>query len=476
MTPLTRRQLLARGAAMGAAATGLAAGDGAALAAPGASMPTERLPWGMFRCQAWNDGTMFAFGSASASAAEVGEIMELVRTVREQTGDPVNPATADFDVLVGSWQALAARLERQARASLAAGHRVSARERFLRASSYRAQALFFILGTSHPEREQRAFTACEDDWLEAIALWDVPVMQSTVSVGGVTLPLYFFRPSADGAKRPTYIVCNGSDGQNADVLCEGVKAGLDRGYNVLLFEAPGQMSLLFNQKLCFTPNWAPTINALIDWLSARSDVDSSRIAATGISFLGMVLASAGAASPGLTAIILQPGAYSYPLLWGDQRTMGIVREVQDAPPGEKAGAAAQVNAGLLKAWKGLDALQRFQISKRSEIFTPEALTDARRGRAPQDYFGTLEAMLPFQYQDALAAITIPTYVCANQLDEFFGPQPRRAYGMLKSVPAQSKFLRSLNLASGAAFHDQPLGPQVSQEFIFDWLDTVLGVA
>jgi len=28
--------------------------------------------------------------------------------------------------------------------------------------------------------------------------------------------------------------------------------------------------------------------------------------------------------------------------------------------------------------------------------------------------------------------------------------------------------------TGTQFHDQPLGPQASQEFIFDWLDAVLG--
>ena len=43
------------------------------------------------------------------------------------------------------------------------------------------------------------------------------------------------------------------------------------------------------------------------------------------------------------------------------------------------------------------------------------------------------------------------------------------------VTKDQKYRRSLTMATGTQFHDQPLGPQASQEFIFGWLDTVLGV-
>ena len=35
----------------------------------------------------------------------------------------------------------------------------------------------------------------------------------------------------------------------------GVTGGLARGYNVVLFEGPGQMRLLFKRNVPFTPNW-----------------------------------------------------------------------------------------------------------------------------------------------------------------------------------------------------------------------------
>ena len=476
MNAFTRRQLLGRAAiaAGGVAAAGVA-GAGTAVGAPAPRRSTASpLPWTMFRCSAWNDETLFAFGSASSGAAEVGEVMELVRVVREKTGDPVNPTTADFDVLVGEWQRLAARLERRAAQSRAAGNLASARQQYLRASSYRARALFFILGTSRPGREQAAFQACEQDWLNGIALWDIPVVQAGIPYQGLSMPAYLFRPADDGRRRPTVIVCNGSDGQNVDVLCAGITAGLDRGYNVLTFEAPGQMSLLFNQQQPMQPDWAPIINAVTGWLGARSDVDSRRIAAVGISLLGMVIASAGAGSPGLSAMVLEPGAYSLPLVWGDKQSLEAVEETRDAPPAVQRKVAAEVNAGLATAWRYMTALERFTLSKRSELYTRNALLGARRGRPPSDYYGLIQAILAFQYQSTLPKVRIPTYVCDNQLDEFFGPQARKVPSMLTGLSANQKFLRTLTLATGTQFHDQPLGPQASQEFIFDWLGAVLG--
>jgi len=474
MTHFTRRQLLGR-AAIAAGATAAMGTTGAALgAAPGGSGPDLPDPWQMFRCASWNDSTLFTFGSAASGAAELGEVMQLVRVVRERTGDPVSPTRDDFTVLVHEWQRLAARLERRAAEAQAAGNLVSARQQWLRASTYQAQALFFVLGTSRPSRESAIFQSCEQDWLNGIALWDVPVVQAGIPYQGVTMPAYLFRPADDGRARPTVIICNGSDGQNVDLLAEGITAALDRGYNAITFEAPGQMSLLFVQQQPMQADWSGIIDAVVAWLSPRSDVDASRIAAVGISLLGMVLSSAAAGSTGLAAGVLEPGAYSLPQVWGDQQSLTAVRETANAPASVQRKVAAEVNAGMASAWKHMTALERFTLSKRSELYTPNALQCGRRGVPPSDYYGLGKAILAFQYQDDLPRIRIPMYICDNQLDEFFGPQARRIPGMLTGLNADQKFLRSLTVQTGTQFHDQPLGPQASQEFIFDWLDAVLG--
>jgi hypothetical protein len=45
--------------------------------------------------------------------------------------------------------------------------------------------------------------------------------------------------------------------------------------------------------------------------------------------------------------------------------------------------------------------------------------------------------------------------------------------MLEKLPASRKLLQKFTAQQGAALHDQPTGPQVAQEIIFDWLDDQL---
>jgi dienelactone hydrolase len=257
------------------------------------------------------------------------------------------------------------------------------------------------------------------------------------------------------------------------MVAQGLGAALARGYNALLFEGPGQMSLLFEQEIPFVPDWSQVLGPVVETLAARPDVDARRIAAVGISFLGMVLAGAAARIGGLAAVVLQPGAYSYPNTWGDKESMAAVRQVARAPERVRRAARREINAGIREAWPGLSAADRFNIHKRGEIFSRQALRDARAGRPPTDYFGLLSTMLAYTYGDALARISVPTLVTANQGDQFFGAQAPVAFRLLRALPPERKRLVRLTFAEGAGLHDQPVGPQVAQEIVFDWLDDVL---
>ena len=123
----------------------------------------------------------------------------------------------------------------------------------------------------------------------------------------------------------------------------------------------------------------------------------------------------------------------------------------------------------------MPAMDRWELSKRSELYTTNAIQCARQGRPPSNYYALVQAILQFQYQAMLPDVRIPMYVTLNQADEFFGPQAKKIPGMLTGLNQNQKFLRTLTYDTGTQFHDQPLGPNASQEFIFDWLNAVLGV-
>jgi pimeloyl-ACP methyl ester carboxylesterase len=426
-----------------------------------------------FNSSTFNQEGLFVLGAAGCNTSEVGEVLTTFDNINARTGNPTALAQSDFDAYVDEFVASGSRLASLAQAASATGMTATAKYQHLRASNYMTQALFFVLGTSQPGTEEQLFDLVNQHWQAALAATTPAVVQFSVQAQSYTIPVYFFRPDDSGAPRPTLIISDGSDGQNVETMQFGVVAGLQRGYNVAIFEGPGQMSLLFKEKIPFTPDWDQIVGPIIEALAGRPDVRSDRIGLIGLSFAGMLCARAAARTPGLAAVVLEPAAIQMAELWDDQKSIGFVREVQGAPAGIRTKVQGEINAGFIKTWPHLTPEEQFTIHKRSEIFTAQALEDARAGKPPSDYFGVLEAFLPFDYTDDYKAITIPTLLTANQGDPFFGTQPIQAFALLDNVPLADKKLIQFTSTEGAQLHDQPMAPQFAQEAIFGWLDPYL---
>jgi hypothetical protein len=458
--PLAARPLAARPLAAGTGTTGAGTGPLSAAGRPAVSP---------FRSQTFNDEGLFVLGAAGVGTADVGEVLTAFDAINARTGNPAHLDTRDFDAYVDVFEAGGQRLAALAQGSASAGQTVSARYQHLRASNFLTQALFFVLGTGQPGREEEFFNRVDQQWHAALAdMTPVPV-QFSVAAGPYTIPVYFFRPDDSGAARPTLIISDGSDGQNVETMQFGVVAGLERGYNVALFEGPGQMSLLFRDKLPFTPDWAQIIGPIASALAARSDVRSDRIGLIGVSFAGLLCAQAAARLPGLAAVVLEPAAVNMARIWGDPKNLAIVRQAQHDPPAVQAKIKREMNAGFIRDWPYIPIEDQFVIHKRSEIMTTQALEDARAGRPPSDYYGVVEAVLSFDVRADYREITIPTLVTANEGDTAFRAQPYEAYALLTKVPAADKKLVVFTSAEGAQRHDQPMAPQFAQEVIFGWL-------
>ncbi|MFM7509910.1 MAG: alpha/beta hydrolase family protein [Actinomycetota bacterium] len=126
----------------------------------------------------------------------------------------------------------------------------------------------------------------------AATLMDPPLEQVQIPYGGQTLPAWFVRAPGSG-RQPTVIRNNGSDGsdaQNVDLWAYGAQAAQERGYHSLILTGPGQGELLFVRQEPFRPDWEQVITPVVDYLAERSDVDASKIALTGWSFGGALVA------------------------------------------------------------------------------------------------------------------------------------------------------------------------------------------
>jgi pimeloyl-ACP methyl ester carboxylesterase len=84
------------------------------------------------------------------------------------------------------------------------------------------------------------------------------------------------------------MINTGGDGTSERMYFSGgAVAGLRRGYNVLLWDGPGQPgTYLEDRSMVFRPDWEVPAGAALDYLGTRDDVDQDRIAYAGYSMGG----------------------------------------------------------------------------------------------------------------------------------------------------------------------------------------------
>jgi hypothetical protein len=437
---LTRRRFLGRAALAGGAlalAPALAPTARAARPRRGPG-PAEQF----FTAEDVNFMALFAIGGSCYGAGEFGEIARVVNRI--------NARGATYDAIYDEWTAMARTLGSYGDDALARGRKVTARSAFLRAAQYMNQALFFVLGTKKPEREEATYRAMNDWWSRAAGLFTPAFEPVAIPYEGTTMPGWLLKPDASAAPRPTVILNNGSDGQIIDLYAFGGAAALERGYNALIYEGPGQGSMLFERKIPFRPDWEKVVTPVVDFLRARPDVDPERIAITGWSMCGELVPRAAAFEHRLAAVVADPGVTSVIAAWGlPQVLLRLVRQ----------GKRDELNGAWAEFMSDANATDRFEIAKRSEIF-----------RAP-DAYTLIRDLMEYTNADVAHLITSPTLVVDYDLEAFYPGQARKLYDLLTSPKT---FVR-LTAALGAQYHDAPMAPLHRNEVVFDWLDQTLGL-
>jgi Alpha/beta hydrolase family len=439
---LSRRGLLGAAAAAGAAAT-LARTPFAAATEPGDATKTRTFPAStFFKEEGLNFQMLFALSASAYGASETGEVL------------------AAFDRIKGKKERLPAvydeflRLGRQARArgdeDRKSGRLAGARSNYLRAAMYLDQSLFYVLATDQPTRkhEGRAYGEMEAAWAGAMALTEPAGVPVKIPFEGSHLPGWFLSAGGKG-KRPTVIINNGSDAQNIDVYVYGGAAAVERGWNALIFEGPGQGSNLFLRDRPFIPDWERVITPVVDFLRARPEVDKKRICLTGSSFGGYLTARAAAFEHRLAGLVTDPGVVDAFYSWSS----GLPKEVLELLD---AGDRDEFNA----IWKQIPS----QLSK------DEAFGFAKRAEIYGNGGGYEKMKLAEQFKltpEIAGRITAPTGVCAPELEQFFPGQQEQVFKMLRAPKKLLKF----TVAEGAEWHCEPLAPQLRNERVFDWLET-----
>jgi len=381
--------------------------------------------------------TLRAAGTAAYGGADVGECLATARRVRG----------TDLSSWYEQWTATAARIERLAEQSAAAGARESARFAYFRASTYYRTAGVMLLGAPVDARLVESNTAQTRTFRAGAALLAVPPDVVAIPYEDTTLPGYFFSVDASDEARPTVLLLGGYDGTAEELYFLNGAAALARGYNVLAFDGPGQGSTLIQQRLVLRPDWEAVVGPVLDFVLGRPEVDPERVALIGLSLGGHLGPRAAAAEHRLAALIVDCGSYDLFASALERMPAPLAHGFRDRRPWARrlvtrilAGVAAKPTAG----W----ALRRGQLVH--GVATPAAYLDALR---------------EFSLAPYAANIACPTLVCSADGDDISAS----AGELVTALTCERDYLRFTD-TEGAADHCEAGARVLYHALSFNWLD------
>ncbi|NUR29148.1 MAG: alpha/beta hydrolase [Catenulispora sp.] len=395
--------------------------------------------------------TRAALGEAAYRLAETGEVLATI--------DRVNRIGLSGRVYHEEFLALGRRTAAAAGQALREGRIPSARDAYLRSAKYLSLALFSVLAGEKPGDEPAVFAEMQHCWHRAGELMGASFQRHFIPYGDTSMPAYLLTPQGSPRRRPTVILINGSDAQSVDLYAFGAAAAVERGWNALIVEGPGQGTMLFEREIPFRPDWEHVVRPVVDHLLGSPLVDGDRVALVGWSMSGILAVRAAAFEPRLAAVVADPGAVdnwqAWPAPW---------RDLADGPDQETVNRrwAEEVVPHLGPATP--------LVAKRAEIFGCEFLRDARAGRAPRDFWTLARTIGRFRCDDVAPLVTCPVLVLGYEDETLIPGQHQQLYELLGGP----KEHLVMTVAQGAGDHCAPMAPQLRNDAVLSWLERVVG--
>ncbi|MFL6320443.1 MAG: alpha/beta hydrolase family protein [Nitrososphaeraceae archaeon] len=392
-----------------------------------------------------------AIGETYYKGADIGECLSTAYRIKE----------GDFESWYTEWLNTAQRVHKYAENSLAAGYKISAHEAYLRASNYYRLAEFFLMDPEDP-RIQTTWGNSKECFRKAAELFSPPIVVEPVEIPyeQTTLPGYFYKiddhydddDSKDNKhpkpRRPTLIAHDGFDSTLEELYTSAASPALERGYNCLTFEGPGQGGVIRKQKIPFRYDWEKVVTPVVDYaLTTRTkEIDPNRIALMGMSMGGYLAARAAAFEHRLSACILNDGVYD----GYDGFASGFPKSLLTAIENGDLKVVNMVLDILMES----DPNTRFNM--KHGMWTAGVNTP----------FELIQKSKNYTIKDIVQNIKCPTLVLEAEKDDSFPGQPKKVYDALTCPKKYILFTEG----EGAEEHCQEGALSLSNQRIFDWLD------
>ncbi len=380
-------------------------------------------------------------GFAAYGGADLGEVLATAGKIGE--GDEAGWHQA--------WKATAQRVAKIGEQALAFGHRVTAREAFLRAANYYRTAGDFLLDNPATDPEMSLLSAGQHDtFAAAAALFDNPVESVLIPYEDTTLPAYLFLVDDSGTARPTIIYNSGYDSTREESYYVIAAAALRRGYNVLAFDGPGQGAALREQKLTMRPDWEAVITPIVDYALTRSEIAPNKIVLFGYSLGGYLVARAAAFEHRVAALILDNGIYDFYAAFAANLTPFLASWIEERRD--------DIAVPVLTMLTTVSTQSRWGLRNGMWVFGAKSFADLIR--KVRHY--TLEGIAH--------QIVAATLILDPEKDQYLKGQPEM---VKRAMTGASTTLVTLTESEGAGEHTHAGGLGRAHQTMFDWLDTFL---
>lgn len=258
---------------------------------------------------------------AIESGAQIGEIDEMCRPIRDAAARGEDAGTGDF---LKSWVAMADRLSGLAAEDEAAGRNFSAATKLDRASLY-YQIGERMQAHGAPARAE-TYRKSLDAFVNAARLGKYNLERVKIPYAGGAITGWLMKAERAPARAPAMVYVNGFDSTKELLVWSRLGRELARrGISTLHIDQPGtgEALRLNDQHATYdSERWASKV---FDYLETRDDVDTSKVGMVGISLGGYYTPRAVAFEP----------RYALGAVWGANHNWGEVQRKRARNEGDR---------------------------------------------------------------------------------------------------------------------------------------------
>ncbi|MDO7798997.1 serine aminopeptidase domain-containing protein [Enterococcus avium] len=189
------------------------------------------------------------------------------------------------------WYKLAQRLEQRSNSYHSLPNKAKA---YLRASRYYQAAEFFL--PSSDDRKKNAYQKSIELFYEGLTLQGKSFVVEKIDYKHAKMRTVFFRTHEK--TKGTIFICGGFDALLEELYFTSVKSSLENGYDVVLYEGPGQSDMIRNYQLPFEENWHEVASKVVIYYHEKYNLSGIRIG-LGLSLGGLLVSRAASQDPSI---------------------------------------------------------------------------------------------------------------------------------------------------------------------------------